>query len=257
MQYHIDTIPVWDAMKQGAECPLCVLRRKLEADCVQRFLGASVMEPDTRVRVNAKGFCVRHQERLFAEKNRLGLALLMESHADEALRVTDAALLAARKAAGGASQTPFLKRLFRRKDTQAAFEASAKTIGDFSESCILCDTLSEHMTRYAQTFLYLYKTDESFRDAFAASKGVCLKDASLLLALAPRALNAAKLVTFTDTLATLEHESLSRIRADVTRFTKAFDYRNAGQPLGESRDAVERVVNKLQGVCVGEAAKAP
>ena len=30
MRYHIDTIPVWDAMKLEGECPLCALRRKLE-----------------------------------------------------------------------------------------------------------------------------------------------------------------------------------------------------------------------------------
>ena len=56
MRYHIDTIPVWDALKQQGECPLCALRRSIEAADVDRFLGGSVMEPDTRVRVNEKGF---------------------------------------------------------------------------------------------------------------------------------------------------------------------------------------------------------
>ena len=48
MRYHIDTIPVWDAMKLEGECPLCALRRKLELGEVERYLGASVMEPDTQ-----------------------------------------------------------------------------------------------------------------------------------------------------------------------------------------------------------------
>ena len=56
MRYHIDTIPVWDALKQQGECPLCALRRSIEAADVDRFLGGSVMEPDTRVRVNEKGW---------------------------------------------------------------------------------------------------------------------------------------------------------------------------------------------------------
>ena len=47
MRYHIDTIPVWDAMKLNGECPLCALRRKVEMEDVDRFLGGSVMEPDT------------------------------------------------------------------------------------------------------------------------------------------------------------------------------------------------------------------
>ena len=45
MRYHIDTIPVWDAVKTGGECPLCILRRQAERTDVDRFLGGSVMEP--------------------------------------------------------------------------------------------------------------------------------------------------------------------------------------------------------------------
>ena len=52
MKYHIDTIPLWDAVKLDGECPLCALSRKLELGEVERYLGASVMEPDTRIQVN-------------------------------------------------------------------------------------------------------------------------------------------------------------------------------------------------------------
>ena len=69
MRYHIDTIPVWDAMKLGGECPLCALRRKVELMDVDRYLGASVMEPDTRIQVNEKGFCQRHHKMLTEKKN--------------------------------------------------------------------------------------------------------------------------------------------------------------------------------------------
>ena len=51
MRYHIDTIPVWDAMKLDGECLLCALERKTELGEAERYLGASVMEPDTRVQV--------------------------------------------------------------------------------------------------------------------------------------------------------------------------------------------------------------
>ena len=44
MNYHIDTIPVWDAMKRDGECLLCALERKTELDEAERYLGASVME---------------------------------------------------------------------------------------------------------------------------------------------------------------------------------------------------------------------
>ena len=65
MKYHIDTIPVWDAYKADCECPMCLIRRKCELDFIDSFLGGSVMEPDTRIEVNAKGFCQEHLHQLY------------------------------------------------------------------------------------------------------------------------------------------------------------------------------------------------
>ena len=80
MRYHIDTIPVWDAMKLEGECLLCALERKTELGEAERYLGASVMEPDVRIRVNDRGFCRKHHAMLFSMSNRLGHALMLESH---------------------------------------------------------------------------------------------------------------------------------------------------------------------------------
>lgn len=85
MRYHIDTIPVWDAFRAESECPLCDLRAKNEQDYLDAFLGASVMEPDVRMEVNAKGFCARHFSQMFDRKNRLGLALMTHTHLKESL----------------------------------------------------------------------------------------------------------------------------------------------------------------------------
>ena len=83
MKYHIDTIPVWDAVKLDTECLLCALRKKTEEQEIQRYLGASVMEPDIRIQVNNKGFCGYHHQMLFAQSNRLGHALMLHSHVIE------------------------------------------------------------------------------------------------------------------------------------------------------------------------------
>ena len=111
MRYHIDTIPVWDALKQQGECPLCALRRSIEAADVDRFLGGSVMEPDTRVRVNEKGFCQRHHVLLYAQQNRLGHALMTHTHlketAGKAHKLLDAA---AQGAKAGARKRCWLRR---------------------------------------------------------------------------------------------------------------------------------------------------
>ena len=56
---------------------------------------------------------------------------------------------------------------------------------------------------------------------------------------------------FAGLLATLTRDNLSRMEKDIEWFTLKFDYRNQDKPWGDSKDAVERTVNKLRGWCVG------
>ena len=54
------TIPVNEAFEASAAnpacgCPLCALYRKLEADELDLILGASMMEPDIRIKTNKSG----------------------------------------------------------------------------------------------------------------------------------------------------------------------------------------------------------
>ena len=103
MRYHIDTIPVWDAAKIDGECLLCALQRRVELQQIEYSLGASVMEPDVRIQVNKKGFCQHHQRMLFKGDNRLGHALMLESHLTETRGKLNKAFNDIRKAASGNS----------------------------------------------------------------------------------------------------------------------------------------------------------
>ena len=85
MREHLDTMPIWEAYRAGCECPLCEIRQKNEAMYIDNFLGASVMEPDTRVEVNQKGFCQRHFAQMFMASNRLGLALMTHTYMKETM----------------------------------------------------------------------------------------------------------------------------------------------------------------------------
>ena len=83
----IYTIPVNEAFEASAAdkscgCPFCSLYRKLENDELDLILGASMMEPDVRIRTNKTGFCRTHYDMMFVRKNRLGMALTLESHLD-------------------------------------------------------------------------------------------------------------------------------------------------------------------------------
>jgi hypothetical protein len=81
----IYTIPVNEAFEASAAdpscgCPFCALYNKLEDDELELILGASMMEPDVRIQTNKEGFCRPHYDMMFTRKNRLGMALTLESH---------------------------------------------------------------------------------------------------------------------------------------------------------------------------------
>ncbi len=252
MRYHIDTIPVWDAMKIGGECPICALRRKTELLAVDRFLGASVMEPDARIRVNEKGFCTNHYRMLFVQPNRLGLALMLHSHIRELERKANGALKKAAETSEKTAALPALKRMTVAKQSASAVTAAADEILAETGSCVMCESIDNNMNDFLHTFFHLYKTDTAFVKAFEASKGVCLPDAAVLLKIAADELDAAELARFTGTLASLMKENLKRVEDEVEWFTLKFDYRNQSKPWNNSKDAVERTVNKLSSWCVGD-----
>lgn len=252
MAYHLDTIPVWDAMKLEGECPLCALRRRNELIDVERYLGASVMEPDTRIQVNQKGFCPRHQVLLYQQKNRLGHALMMHTHLKETMARLRPVLDEARSAARRGADTPALKRLFGKNDGQGGLKQAADKLRKLTDSCLLCESIEENTRRYAYTMLHLYKNDSSFRTAFAASKGVCLRDMALLMEMAQENLSGRYLADFTNDLCAAVEKSLTKMEGDLEGFTLKFDYRNADKPWGDSRGSLERTVNKLRGWCLGE-----
>lgn len=252
MRYHIDTIPVWDAMKLNGECLMCALRRKVELTDVERYLGGSVMEPDTRIRVNEKGFCQKHQKLLTQQRNKLGHALMMHTYLKTTMKKTDAAFDAALNGAKKEAGAPALKRMMGKAGGKEEILKAAQNLRALNDSCILCDSIEENMLRYAYTLLHLYQHDTAFRKAFAASKGLCLQDAALLMEMAAQEMSGQMLLDFVADLTQTTKKSLEKLEGDLEGFTLKFDYRNADKPWGDSRDALERTVTKLRSWCIGE-----
>ena len=253
MRYHIDTIPVLDALKLEGECLLCALERKTELGEAERYLGASVMEPDTRVQVNAKGFCRRHHSMLYGMSNRLGHALMLESHMIETRERTEKVIKKLEGAAGTLKNTGLGGRLGgKTKGADAAVQESIDALHGITDSCIMCETISENMKRYLHTFLHLYQNDTDFRNRFSQSKGICLPHMAELLEAARSELNPKEFGGLIETLTRLQKENLDRIQEEISWFIKKFDYRFEKESWGNSKDAVERTVNKLRGWCVGK-----
>lgn len=252
MRYHIDTIPVWDAAKLDGECLLCALRRKTELGEAERYLGASVMEPDTRIQVNALGFCRHHQTMLFGISNRLGHALMLESHTAETRQKLGKAMASAKKAAAAYAAAPLAKVTKAGANAKKALTALADELAGLSSTCIMCNSIDENMARYLHTFFHLYQNDAEFRRRFAESKGVCLPHAAELMRMAPDELPAKEVGAFIGVLADLEVANFDRMQEDISWFIRKFDYRFANEPWKNSADAVPRTVNKLRGWCIGD-----
>lgn len=253
MKYHIDTIPIWDAAKRDGECLLCALERKTELDEADRYLGASVMEPDVRIRVNNKGFCRKHHSMLYGMSNRLGHALMLESHTIENRQRLEKSWKNLEKAASSLNSATLGEKLSgkARGYTEAILQ-EARAIQEMAGSCVMCETIQENMLRYLHTFFHLYQNDSEFRKKFQDGKGLCLPHLGQLLEVATQELSGKELAEFVTMLARNEKKNLDRIQEDISWFIKKFDYRYEKEDWKDSRDAVERTVNKSRGWCVGK-----
>ena len=88
-------------------------------------------------------------------------------------------------------------------------------------------------------------------------RGFCLPHLALVLDMAQKTLPAAQADAFSKAVAAVELPNLKRLSDELEWFTLKYDFRNADKPWGNSRDAVERSINKLMGACVGDEAKMP
>ncbi len=222
------TIPVNEAFEASAAdpacgCPLCALYRKLEADELDLILGASMMEPDIRIKTNKSGFCRLHYDLMFTRKNRLGMALTLESHLDELSReIRDGGL------GGGQGNKPM------------------RRIGELEESCYVCSRIENNFEKMVDTAVYLWDTDEEFIAKVKAQPYFCLPHYRKLLCYGQRRLGKKKNPEFAKALATVVENYMTELQKDVSWFCKKFDYRYQEEPWYNSKDAVERAFKFLR-----------
>ncbi len=247
MKYTLDTLPVLDAYHENCECPLCRLRISCEDQYVDSMLGAAYMEPECRIKTNETGFCTRHFELMYQRRNRLGLALMTHTHMQEVVKNLSQIL-----ESGSASKGLLSALRGSKGGNMRGDKIRARLSG-----CVICEQIDSALERYAYTIAQLYGSNAEFKQMFEQSKGFCLPHLALVLDMAEKTLSSAQNAAFASASATLELQNLNRIEKELEWFTLKFDYRNTDKPWGNSRDAVERSINKLMGACVGEEAQLP
>jgi len=239
MKEKLYTIPVNEAFEAGDECPFCFLERDAEQRTIRYVLGpgASYMEPEVRGETDKMGFCTHHIKKVYDYGNTLGSALILQTYY--------ACLLEEFQAERENLTLPEKKRLFGGKK-KTGDEPWWQRLERKNNSCFLCDRLEYHMERYYHTFFHMVK-DGEFRDKVSGGKGFCMRHFARLLKEAEELLPNAQRDWFYDTVPELMEEHLIRVKEDLDWLIAKYDYRNAGADWKNSRDALQRTMQKLQG----------
>lgn len=239
MKEQIDTIPVNDAFGSDDECPFCWLERKAEQSTIRYVAGpsASYMEPDVRAATDAAGFCTVHMKKLYDYGNTLGSALMLQTHI--------AGLLSEFESEMEDFQMPGKRGLFAKKQPVQE-DTWWQRLERKQHSCFICNRIEHNMRRYVHTFFVMLK-DTQFREKVASSKGFCLKHFARLMETAETELPNAQREWFYNTIPSLTYRNLLRVKEDLDWLIAKYDYRNAGAPWKNAKDALPRAMERVQG----------
>ena len=236
MKEQLYTIPVNEAFDTDCECPICTMYKSLEEDAIEFTMGPSYMEDDIRMETNKIGFCETHLKKLYGYQNRLGLALILQTHMAEVVKQVEGL---------SKSSKPHPPSLFKKKDNSSPL---VTYIHNIQKQCFVCDRVNRMFERYLVTTFYLYKKESEFRTKLKNSKGFCLKHYGMLYEKANSELSGAMLDDFIKDINEVFLSNMHRMEEDIEWFTNKFDYRYANEPWKNSKDALPRTIQKLGGI---------
>ena len=222
MAEKIYTIPVNEAFDLYSGCPFCSLYKKLEDDELDIILGAAMMEPDTRIKTNEKGFCGKHFDMMFGMKNRLGLALMIESHLSQNIIGT---------LKGGL--------------LDFSGKAKAKKLEKQKHSCYVCGRIDHSLGLMLETAALLWHGEKEFKDKLLNQPYFCMSHYPELLSAGERVLPKKSYAGFSDACKKVMIKYAEKLLGDVSWFVKKFDYNYENEPWKDSKDAVERAIKFL------------
>ena len=240
MKEQIHTIPISDAMANAGECPFCYIERKTE-DHMMDFVighGASYMENDIREMTDREGFCRSHFKKMFDYGNSLGNAWILKTMYMRHIEEMDKTFKKFKPDSSGK------KGLFKK-------ESSGNSIVDWinkrESTCFICTSVQNTFNAYMKTFFTMYKKDADFRKQVSETKGFCLDHFKVLLQGADEMLNEKERKEFYDVVLPMMKENMSRVYEDIAWFIEKYDYKNKDADWKDSKDAIQRGMQKLRG----------
>ena len=244
MNKNIATFPLTEAFRAGDECPFCNLERSAEQHAISFILGSAYMEDDIRAATDSTGFCRHHYKMMYDYGNRLGSAWILSTHMKKLNEE-----LATELKDFTPGRTSLLGRM---KKTDMSSDSAPQTpIGSWvekkTESCYVCSHFKEIYGRYLDVFFDMLKKDSEFQELFKQSKGFCLPHFGDLMEAAEKRLNDAQKKELYPQIFTMMQENMERVQKDVVWFVEKNDYRNKDKDWKESKDSIQRAMQKCAG----------
>ena len=227
-KYQLETIPVWDGIKSQSECFICDLMEQAQNDSLEFYLGSSVMNPETRVRVNSIGFCPQHTSMLVQSGHPNSMAVLWESH----LETTRNEL------------AKVFRELENPRNLKKTIASLDSVLSSREKGCLICSRMHDRLVRYCFTIPYLWGQDPEFRKAFDESKGFCLSHMATILRMSLEALDSKQQKAFAQSMADLQLRNLDRTSKDLVYMIEHYKSENRDKPWNGCEDAQVRAVYK-------------
>jgi hypothetical protein len=223
MRESILTIPISEILEPKDGCPICRMRNMLESRTIEYIMGAAMMEPDVRIETNRAGFCHIHFQQMLKQKNRLSLALMLQTHLEEVDR-----------------------QIFTRKKLFEPKNLKQKKLSEINSTCFVCEKVDWGMERLMKTFFEMY-SHADIKKLMSEQEYICLPHYDMLLSLAPTYLQKGELDSFNELIGELTKNYIKQLYDDVSHYCSMYDYRNTGKDAdwGNSKDSIERAIQFL------------
>ena len=219
MKIQLETIPVWDGVKEGSECFICTLMKK----------------PEVRVETNTHVFCSHHFSMLAEGGKPQSLALVMDTFYEESKRIL----------------SPYADKVHSASSARKAEKAINAYFNAYHEKrdkgCLICSRMEDRLMRYCYTVASLWKEDAEFRKALMESKGFCVHHTEALLRIAKEALSGDDLLAYYQDIFSLMEKNIDRVQHDDWWMTQKYKSENKDKPWNGCEDAQKRAVYKLVG----------
>lgn len=246
MKEELYTIPLMDAFRAGDECPFCYIERDVERNALDFVLGqdASYMQDHVRAETDKTGFCRKHYEKMFAYGETLANALILETRLKYLMKEMKKEI----KNYAPTTKVGLMDKIC--KDTAVSKDSNnvSRWVHGTEESCYICNHVKRNYERYIATFFFLYKKgDREFLDLVKNGKGMCLHHLADILDAAPLYLGKKEQQELRNILFKQMEENMERVLEDIEWLEKKFDYRYKDAEWKNSKDAVQRAMQKITG----------